>query len=376
MQFELSEENRMVQKLARQVAETFIAPSVQERDEEERFDRALFDKVASYGLQGVHYPDQYGGAGGDYLSYIIATEEIARVDVSLCISIGGGGLGGFPISMHGTEEQKQKYLRPLVEGSALGGFALTEPGAGSDASAQQTTAVLDGDCWVINGTKCFISNYADIYLVIAVTDRSKGLKGLSCFIVEKGTPGFSMGKKEHKMGLRSAVTTEIILQDVRVPKANLLGKEGGAFKYCMQTLDVGRIGCAAQALGIAQAALDHSIRYAKERQQFGKPVAANQGVSFMLADMATKVEASRLLTYRAACLKQRGLPFGKEAAMAKKFATDTAMEVTTDAVQIFGGYGYSREYPVEKLMRDAKVHQIFEGTNQIQRMVIAGHLLK
>ncbi|WP_005033837.1 acyl-CoA dehydrogenase [Holophaga foetida] len=376
MQFELSEENKMIQKLARQVAETYIAPSVQERDEEERFDRALFDKVASYGFQGIHYQDQYGGSGGDYLSYIIATEEIARVDVSLCIAIGGGGLGGFPIHSYGTEEQKQKYLRPLVEGTALGGFALTEPGAGSDASAQQTTAVLEGDQWVINGSKCFISNYADIYLVIAVTDRSKGLKGLSCFIVEKDTPGFTMGKKEHKMGLRSAVTTEIILQDVRVPKANLLGKEGEAFKYCMQTLDVGRIGCAAQALGIAQAALEHSIKYAKERCQFGKPIAANQGVSFMLADMATKVEAARLLTYQAAWLKQNGRPYGKQAAMAKKFTTDIAMEVTTDAVQIFGGYGYSREYPVEKLMRDAKVHQIFEGTNQIQRIVIAGNLLK
>ncbi|MBP1627785.1 MAG: acdA 3 [Holophagaceae bacterium] len=376
MHFELSEENRMIQKLAREVAETYIAPSVQERDEEERFDRALFDKVASYGFQGIHYQDQYGGAGGDYLSYIIATEEIARVDVSLCIAIGGGGLGGFPIHSYGTEEQKQKYLRPLVEGTALGGFALTEPGAGSDASAQQTTAVLEGDEWVLNGTKCFISNYADIYLVIAVTDRSKGLKGLSCFIVEKGTPGFTMGKKEHKMGLRSAVTTEIILQDVRVPKANLLGKEGDAFKYCMQTLDVGRIGCAAQALGLAQAALEHSIKYAKERAQFGKPIAANQGISFMLADMATKVEAARLLTYQAAWLKQNGKPFGKQAAMAKKFTTDIAMEVTTDAVQIFGGYGYSREYPVEKLMRDAKVHQIFEGTNQIQRIVIAGNLLK
>ncbi|MGI6224743.1 MAG: acyl-CoA dehydrogenase [Peptococcales bacterium] len=376
MHFELTEENKMIKKLAREVSEKYIAPSVVERDEEERFDRSLFDTIAKFGFQGIPYPEEYGGSGGDYLSYILAIEEIARVDVTMCIPIGGGGLGGLPIFLHGTEEQKQKYLRPVLEGTAICGFALTEPGAGSDPAALQSKAILDGDHYVLNGTKCFISNDADIYLVMAVTDQSKGTKGISCFIVEKGTPRFSLGKKEKKMGLRSAVTTELILQDVRVPKENLLAREGEGFKICMETLDVGRIGCAAQALGIAQAALEHSVKYAKERVQFGKPIASYQGISFMLADMATKIEAARLLCYQAAYLKQKGKRFTREAAMAKLYCTDVAMSVTTDAVQILGGYGYSREYPVEKLMRDAKVHQIFEGTNQIQRIVISNQLLR
>ncbi|MFZ7101531.1 MAG: acyl-CoA dehydrogenase family protein [Peptococcaceae bacterium] len=376
MYFELTEENKMIKKLARDVSEKYIAPSVRERDEEERFDRALFDIIASFGFQGIPYPEEYGGCAGDYLSYILAIEEIAKVDVTLCMPIGGGGLGGLPIYMYGTEEQKQKYLRQVLEGLTLCGFALTEHSAGSDPSALQTTAVFDGDCYVLNGTKCFISNDADIYLVMAVTDRSKGTRGISCFIIEKGTPGFTLGKREHKMGLRSAVTTELILQDVRIPPGNLLGKEGDGFKICMQTLDTGRIGCAAQAIGIAEAALNHAVKYAKERVQFGKPIASNQGVSFMLADMATKIEGARLLCYKAACLKQNGKPFGKIAAMAKLACSDVAMSVTTDAVQVLGGYGYSREYPVERLMRDAKVHQIFEGTNQIQRIVISSQLLR
>lgn len=379
MFFAFTEEHEMIRKLTREFAQKEIAPTVEERDEEERFDRGLYDAIGEMGFSGIYFPEEYGGAGSDYVSYTIITEELARVDASLCVALGGtSSLCAWPIYAYGTETQKQKYVRPLVEGSHMGAFALTEPNAGSDASAQQTTAVLQGDHYILNGSKIFISNasQAETYVVVAVTDRSKGLKGISAFIVEKATPGFTFGKKEHKMGIRSSITMECIFQDVKIPKENLLGKEGEGFKIAMSTLDGGRIGVAATSLGIAQAALDHAIQYVKERVQFGKPLAANQGLSWMIADMTTKVEAARLLTYYAASLKDAGKPFGKEAAMAKLYASDIAMEVTTDAVQIFGGYGYSREYPVERLMRAAKIQQIFEGTNQIMKMVIAGSVLR
>ena len=275
-------------------------------------------------------------------------------------------------------EQKKKYLVPLAEGTQMGAFGLTEPGAGTDAASQQTVAVRDGDNYIINGSKIFITNggEAEVYVIFAMTDKSKGVKGITAFILEKGMPGFTFGKKEHKMGIRSSQTMELIFQDVKVPVSQMLGKEGEGFKIAMSTLDGGRIGVAAQALGIAQAAFDAAVKYSKERVQFGKPISANQAISFMIADMATKIDAARLLVYRAAALKDAGKSYSKEAAMAKLFASDMAMEVTTDAVQILGGYGYIREYPTERYMRDAKITQIYEGTNQAQRMVIGGAVLR
>jgi butyryl-CoA dehydrogenase len=379
MRFELNDEQKMMQKMVREFAEKEVAPGVEERDEHEKFDRALFDSLADLGVTGICFPEQYGGAGGDILSYILAIEELSKVDDGLGIALSAHvSLCSWPIYTYGSEEQKQKYLTALVEGKKFGAFALTEPNAGTDAAAQQTVAVLQGDHYVINGSKIFITNAgeAEIYVIFAMTDKSKGVKGISAFIIEKGMPGFTFGKKEHKMGIRSSQTMELIFQDVKVPAANLLGKEGEGFKIAMSTLDGGRIGVAAQALGIAQAALDHAVKYSKERVQFGKPLAANQAIAFMLADMAVKVDAARLLTYRAAWLKQNGQPYSKEAAMAKLYASDAAMAVTTDAVQIFGGYGYSREYPVERLMRNAKITQIYEGTNQVQRMVVSGAILR
>jgi len=379
MQFELSDDQKMMQKMVREFAEKEVAPGVEERDEHEKFDRSLFNALGELGVTGICFPEQYGGAGGDVLSYILAIEEISRVDDGLGIALSASvSLCTWPIYAYGTEEQKKKYVTALCEGKMLGAFGLTEPNAGTAAAAQQTVAVLQGDHYILNGSKIFITNAgeADVYVVFAMTDKTKGVKGITAFILEKGMPGFTFGKKEHKMGIRSSQTMELIFQDVKVPVANILGKEGEGFKIAMTTLDGGRIGVAAQALGIAQAALDHAVKYAKERVQFGKPIAANQAIAFMLADMATKVAAARLLTYRAAYNKDRGLPYSKEAAMAKMFASDAAMSITTDAVQIFGGYGYSREYPVERLMRNAKITQIYEGTNQVQRMVISGAILR
>ncbi|EAX48886.1 acyl-CoA dehydrogenase domain protein [Thermosinus carboxydivorans Nor1] len=379
MRFELTEEQKMIQKMVREFAEQQVAPGAAERDEKEEFSRALYDAMGELGLTGICFPEQYGGAGGDYLSYILAVEELSRADDSVGVTLATSvSLCQWPIFAYGTEEQKQKYLVPLIKGKKLGAFGLTEPNAGTDAASQQTTAVLDGDHYVLNGSKIFITNggEAEIYVVFAMTDKTKGVKGISAFILEKGMPGFTFGKKEHKMGIRASQTMELIFQDVKVPKENLLGKEGEGFKIAMSTLDGGRIGIAAQALGIAQAALDHAVKYAKERVQFGKPIASNQAIAFMLADMATEIDAARLLTYRAAYAKDQGRPFSKEASMAKMYASDVAMRVTTDAVQIFGGYGYTREYPVERLMRNAKITQIYEGTNQVQRMVISSALLR
>lgn len=379
MIFKLNDEQLMMQKMVREFAEKRVAPGAAERDEAETFDRELYNEMADLGVSGICFPEEYGGAGGDTLSYILAVEELSRADDGLGVSLSASvSLCAWPIYAYGTEAQKKKYLPQLCEGKHMGAFGLTEPNAGTDAASQQTVAVPDGDDYVLNGSKIFITNAseAETYVVFAMTDKSRGTRGISAFIVEKGTPGFTFGKKEHKMGIRSSITMELIFQDCRIPKDNLLGKEGDGFKIAMTTLDGGRIGIAAQALGIAQAALDHAVKYSKERVQFGKPIAANQAIAFMIADMATKVESARLLTYRAAYLKDNGMSYSKEAAMAKMYASDAAMAVTTDAVQVFGGYGYSREYPVERLMRNAKITQIYEGTNQVQRMVVSGAVLR
>ncbi|MED2972069.1 MULTISPECIES: acyl-CoA dehydrogenase [unclassified Fictibacillus] len=379
MQFQLSEEHEMIRKMVRDFAKKEVEPTAAERDEEERFDRALFDKMAELGLAGIPWPEEYGGIGGDYLGYVIAVEELSRVCASTGVTLSAHtSLAGWPIFKFGSEEQKQKFLRPMAEGQKMGAYGLTEPGSGSDASNMKTTARKDGDDYIINGSKIFITNAgeAEIYVVFAMTDQSAAHRGISAFIIEKGTPGFSFGKKEKKLGIRSSPTLELIMEDCRVPAENMLGKEGEGFKIAMMTLDGGRNGIAAQAVGIAQGALDAAVTYAKERKQFGKSIGQNQGIGFKLADMATKVEAARLLTYQAAWRESEGLPYGKESAMSKLFAGDIAMEVTTDAVQVFGGYGYTKEYPVERYMRDAKITQIYEGTQEIQRLVISKMLLK
>ncbi|MCU5681635.1 acyl-CoA dehydrogenase AcdA [Bacillus wiedmannii] len=379
MHFKLSEEHEMIRKMVRDFAKNEVAPTAAERDEEERFDRALFDQMAELGLTGIPWPEEYGGIGSDYLAYVIAIEELSRVCASTGVTLSAHtSLAGWPIFKFGTEEQKQKFLRPMAEGTKIGAYGLTEPSSGSDAGGMRTTVKRDGDHYILNGSKIFITNggIADIYVVFALTDPESKQRGTSAFIVESDTPGFSVGKKESKLGIRSSPTTEIMFEDCRIPVENLLGEEGQGFKVAMQTLDGGRNGIAAQAVGIAQGALDASVEYARERHQFGKPIAAQQGIGFKLADMATDVEAARLLTYQAAWLESEGLPYGKESAMSKVFAGDTAMKVTTEAVQVFGGYGYTKDYPVERYMRDAKITQIYEGTQEIQRLVISRMLTK
>lgn len=379
MKFTLSEEHEMIRKMVRDFAKNEVAPTAAERDEEERFDREIFDKMAELGLTGIPWPEEYGGIGSDYLAYCIAVEELSRVCASTGVTLSAHtSLAGWPVFKFGSEEQKQKYLRPMAEGKKIGAYGLTEPGSGSDAGGMRTTARLDGDHYVLNGSKIFITNggVADIYVVFALTDPSSKQKGTTAFIVEADFPGFSVGKKEKKLGIRSSPTTEIIFEDCRVPKENVLGSEGDGFKIAMMTLDGGRNGIAAQAVGIAQGALDAAVDYAKERVQFGKSIASQQGIGFKLADMATAVEASRLLTYQAAWLETEGLSYGKASAMAKLMAGDTAMKVTTEAVQVFGGYGYTKDYPVERFMRDAKITQIYEGTQEIQRLVISRMLTK
>lgn len=378
MNFLLTEEQEMIRKMVRDFAKNEVAPTAAERDEEERFDRGIFDMMGELGLTGIPWPEEYGGIGGDFVSYAIAVEELSRVCASVGVTLSAHtSLAGWPVYKFGTEEQKQKFLRPMAEGKKMGAYGLTEPGAGSDVSAMKTTAKKDGDDYIIDGSKIFITNggEAEIYIVFAVTQPELKHKGVSAFIVEKGTPGFSFGKKEKKLGIRSSPTLEIIFDNCRVPQENLLGKEGDGFKIAMMTLDGGRNGIAAQAVGIAQGALDAAISYAKERKQFGKPIGAQQGLAFKIADMATKIEASRLLTYQAAWRESEGLPYGKESAMSKLFAGDSAMEVAIEAVQVFGGYGYTKDYPVERFMRDAKITQIYEGTNEIQRLVISKMLL-
>jgi len=379
MNFQLSEEHEMIRKMVRDFAKNEVAPTAAERDEQERFDREIFDKMAELGLTGIPWPEEYGGIGSDYLAYCIAVEELSRVCASTGVTLSAHtSLAGWPIYKFGNEEQKQKYLKPMAQGKKIGGYGLTEPGSGSDAGGMKTTARLEGDHYVINGSKIFITNggVADIYVVFALTDPAEKHRGTTAFIVEVGFEGFSVGKKEKKLGIRSSPTTEIIFENCKVPVENVLGEVGEGFKIAMMTLDGGRNGIAAQAVGIAQGALDAATEYAKERVQFGKPIATQQGVGFKLADMATSVEAARLLTYQAAWLESEGLPYGKESAMSKLFAGDTAMKVTTDAVQVFGGYGYTKDYPVERFMRDAKITQIYEGTQEIQRLVISRMLTK
>lgn len=377
--YELTEEQRILQENIAEYGKKKLAPTVLQRDAESKFDLDVVREVLDLGVTGICWPEEYGGAGGDYLSYILAIEELSKYDDGIGITMSVAvSLCSEPIARFGTEEQKQKYLRPLAEGKVLGAFGLTEPNAGTDAASQLTTAVKDGDEYILNGSKMFITNAgeAETYVVFAMTDKSLGTKGISAFILEKGMPGFTFGKKEHKMGLRTSVTMELVFKDCRVPAANLLGKEGEGFKIAMSTLDGGRIGVAAQATGIAEAALQHAIDYTKERVQFGKPIAKFQHTQFTLAEMAMKVEAAKLMLYNAAKDKQEGRPYSVSAAMAKKFCSDTAMEITTKAVQLFGGYGYSEEFPVARLMRNAKVTQIYEGTNEVQQMVIAGAILR
>ncbi len=379
MVFKLSEEQELLRKTVRDFAETEVAPKAAEMDEKEEYDLSLWSKMAEMGLTGIPYPDSYEGAGMDTLSYAIAVEELSRVCASSGVLISAHtSLCSWPIYAFGSEEQKIKFLTPLCSGEKIGAMGLTEPSAGSDAGGMKTTAVKEGNEYVLNGTKIFITNgfMAEIYVIFACTDKSKGTRGVSTFIVEKDTPGFTFGKKEHKLGIRASSTYELVFENCRIPAENLLGDEGQGFKMVMMTLDGGRIGIAAQALGIAQGAYEQALNYSKIREQFGKPIAANQGLQWMMADMATQIEAARLLVYQAAYLKDTKQPFSKQAAMAKLFASETAMAVTTKAVQIFGGYGYTREYPVERMMRDAKITEIYEGTSEVQRMVIAANILR
>lgn len=379
MDLRFTEEQEMMRKMVRDFARNEIAPMVEHMEEKDEFPLETIRKMGEYGLLGIPIPEEYGGAGADFTSYILAIHEISKVSATVGVILSvHTSLGTNIILYFGNEEQKKKYIPKLVAGEYIGAFALTEPSAGSDAASLRTTAVRQGDKYILNGSKIFITNAgaADTYITFAVTDPGKGAKGVSAFIVEKGTPGFTIGKKEKKMGLHGSNTCELIFENAEVPAENLLGAEGEGFKIAMANLDVGRIGIAAQALGIAEAALEHSIRYAKERVQFGKPISAQQAIAFKIANMATQVEAAKLLVYRAADLRSRGIKCGKEASMAKRFSTDTAMKSAIEAVQVFGGYGYTREYPVERLFRDAKVTQIYEGTNEIQRIVISKYLLE
>jgi alkylation response protein AidB-like acyl-CoA dehydrogenase len=381
MIFELTDEHKLMRQMVREFSEAEIAPGVAERDEEERFDRVLmYDKLGELGLTGIVFPEEYGGAGADYISYAIAVEELSRVCASTGVTLSAHlSLCANPIYLFGTEEQKQQYLKPLAEGSKLGAFGLTENSAGSDAGGTRTTAVRDGNAWVLNGSKIFITNGGDAetYIVLARTDKeAQKHHGISAFIVEKGNPGFGFGKKERKLGIRSSPTMELVFENCRIPAENLLGEEGQGFKVAMKTLDGGRIGIAAQALGIAQGAYEAAVNYAKERKQFNQAISSFQAIQFKLADMATEIEAARLLVYQAAYRASAGLSYGQHSAMAKMYASDVAMKVTTEAVQVFGGYGYTREFPVERMMRDAKITQIYEGTNEVQRVVIGAAITR
>lgn len=379
MDFQLSKEQQMARELFRSFAVNEVKPLAQEVDEEERFPVETVDKMKKYGFLGIPFAKEYGGQGADNLSYILAVEELSKVCGTTGVIVSAHtSLCAAPINEFGTEEQKKKYLEPLASGKYLGAFGLTEAGAGTDAAGQQTKAVLEGDHYVLNGSKIFITNasHADVYIIMAMTDKSKGTRGISAFIVERNFPGFSVGKEEHKMGIKGSATCELIMENCIVPKENLLGKEGKGFKIAMKTLDGGRIGIASQALGIAQGAIDETVKYTKERKQFGRSISAFQNTQFQLADMQARVDAARLLVYKAACCKDAKKPYSVEAATAKLFAAETAMFVTTKAVQLFGGYGYTREYPVERMMRDAKITEIYEGTSEVQRMVIAAKMLK
>ena len=379
MNFQLTTEQELVKQMVKEFAINDVKPVAAEIDQTERFPMENVQKMAELGIMGIPFSTEFGGAGGDTLAYILAVEELSKVcgttgvilsaHVSLCASV---------INQFCTPAQKAKYLPDLAIGRKIGAFGLTEPGAGTDAAGQQTTAKVDGDNYILNGSKIFITNggYAQTFIIFAMTDKTQGTRGISAFIVEKSFEGFSIGKKEDKLGIRGSSTTELIMENCVVPKENLIGKVGKGFGVAMKTLDGGRIGIAAQALGIAEGALGEAVAYMKERKQFGRPLSAFQGLQWMIADMDTKVEAARYLVYKAACLKDAGLPYSVEAARAKLYAAEVAMDVTTKAVQIFGGYGYTKEYPVERMMRDAKITEIYEGTSEVQKMVIAGSVLR
>jgi len=379
MLFDLNKEQTMIRQLFRDFAETEAKPLAAEVDELERFPDETVEKMAKAGFMGIPYSREYGGQGGDTQMYAMCVEELSRVCATTGVIVSAHtSLCCDPIVKYGTKEQKETYLPALLSGKKIGAFGLTEPGAGTDAAGQQTKAVLKGDHYILNGTKLFITNggKADVYIVFAMTSKELGTRGISAFIVEKGYEGFSIGKKELKLGIRGSSTTELVFENCVVPRANLLGDEGKGFGIAMGTLDGGRIGIAAQALGIAQGALDETVAYVKERKQFGRSISAFQNTQFQLANMKTQVEAARLLVYRAAWAKDTQKRYAEEAAMAKLFASETAMEVTTKCVQLHGGYGYTRDYPVERMMRDAKITEIYEGTSEVQRMVIASGMLK
>ena len=380
MNFQLTKEQEFVRKMVREFAETEVEPIAADIDKEHRFPVETVEKMAKYGMMGIPFPKEYGGAGGDEVAYAITVEELARVCGSTAVIVSAHtSLCCWPIYKFGTEDQKKKYLPDLLAGKTLGAFGLTEPNAGTDAAGQQTRADLDGDEYVLNGAKVFITNggYADIFVVMAMTDKSKGTRGgISAFIVEKGDPGFSIGKTEDKMGIHGSSTTELIFQNCRIPKDRLLAKVGQGFKVAMSTLDGGRIGIASQALGLAQGAFDVTVEYMKSRKQFGRRLSQFQALQFEMAEMKTRIEAARLLVYKAAFLEDAGSDYGEAAAMAKLFAAETAMAVTTKCVQFHGGYGYTADYPVERMMRDAKITEIYEGTSEVQKLVIAARTFK
>ena len=379
MDFSLSETHTMIRETARKFADERIAPGTIDRDEKEEFPREIIRELGALGFMGMMVPEEWGGSGLDTTSYVFALEEISRVDASVGVIMSvNNSLVCYGINKDGSQEQKEKYLRDLASGKKLGAFALSEPEAGSDASNQRTTAVRDGDSYVLNGSKNWITNgsTADLVLVMAATDKSKAAKGISTFIVEKGTPGFAVAKKERKLGIRSSDTVSLAFTECRVPAVNRIGADGDGFRFAMKTLEGGRIGISAQAVGIAQACLNASVQYAKERKAFDRPIAELQAIQFKIADMATNIDASRMLMLKAAALKDAGKPFGAEAAMAKLFASKTAVQSALEAIQIHGGYGYVREYLVERYLRDAKITEIYEGTSEIQRIVIARSLLK
>jgi butyryl-CoA dehydrogenase len=378
MDFALSPEHEEIRRTVRDFAERRIAPVADELERKGEFPREIVQEAASLGLLGVPYPESVGGTGLDTLAYAITIEELSRVSGSVGIIVSAHtSLGCNPLYLAGTDEQKERYLRPLASGQRLGAYGLTEPGAGSDSRGTRTRARRDGDCWILDGSKRFITNagVADTYIVTAVTEREAGTGRISAFIVEADTPGFSIGRMEEKMGLHASNTGELLFDDCRIPLANLLGEEGEGDKLFLRTLDGGRIGIGAMALGLAQAAYEAAAAYAKERRQFDRPIGTFQGVAFMISDMATEIDAARLLVYRAAWLKDQGRPYTTEAAMAKLFASETAQRVTNAAIQVHGGYGYITEYKVERYLRDAKLTEIGEGTSQIQRLVIARNLL-
>lgn len=377
MDFRMDKEHLLLQQMYRAFAETEVEPVAADVDATEEVPMENVKKMARYGFFGIPFPKEYGGQGADYVAYAMAVEELSKKCATTGVIVSAHtSLCCAPIYENGTEEQKKKYLPDLLAGKKIGAFGLTEPGAGTDASGQRTTAVLDGDEYVLNGSKIFITNagFADVFVIIAMTDRSKGNHGISAFIVERGTPGFTVGEPEDKMGIRGSSTCELIFEDCRIPKENLLGKEGKGFKLAMKTLDGGRIGIASQALGIAEGAIDETVKYTSERKQFGRRISQFQNTQFELADMKTTAEAAQLLVYRAADAKGNGEAYGHYAAMAKLFAANAASDISRRCLQLFGGYGYTRDYPIERMMRDAKITEIYEGTSEVMKMVVAGWL--